>query len=69
MSYSRDRGHVVAPDVGLALDALTKIPEEHVVSLAIDGSKMHATFELCADEHERRLEEGVGAITSDRTRK
>ncbi len=55
---------MLAAELGLALDALGKTPEEHVVSLAIDGSKMHATFELCSSEHERRSQEGVGAITS-----
>ena len=57
-------GQVLAADVGFALDALGKIIDEHVVRLTINGSTMHAAFELCADEHERRLQEGVGAITS-----
>lgn len=57
-------GQVLTAELGLALDALGKIPGEQIVRLTINGSTMHATFELCHDEHERRLQEGVGAITS-----
>ncbi len=55
---------MLAADVGFALDALGKIIDEHVVRLTINGSKLHATFELCPSEHERRSQQGVGAITS-----
>ena len=54
----------MAAELGLTLDALGKIIDEHIVRLSINGSTMLAAFELCSDEHERRMQEGVGAITS-----
>jgi len=55
---------VLTSESSLAFNALEQFTGEHLVSLAINGSTMHAAFELCPDEHERRLQEGVGAITS-----
>ena len=48
----------------LVINGLRQMTGEHIVSLTVNGSVMLAAFELCPDEHERRLREGVGAITS-----
>ena len=55
---------MLTSELNLARSALGHGIGEHIVSLAIDGSAMHGAFELCVEEHKRRLSEGVGAITS-----
>lgn len=55
---------MLTSESSLAFNALEQFTGEHLVSLAINGSTMHAAFALCPDEHERRVREGVGAITS-----
>lgn len=46
-------------------DALRELSGvQTVVSLAIDGTRMLGALELHADEHARRADSGIGAITS-----
>lgn len=50
--------------LGLALSSTAYLAGLPVVQFSIDGSEMLGALEICPDEHERRKQAGVGAITS-----
>ena len=56
---------MAAADLARTRDALQEVSGfETVVSLSLDGARMLVALELDVDEHARRVDTGVGAITS-----
>lgn len=62
---SDNGGHMRATDLKCARRALQQLSGfETVVSLCLDGARMLVALELDPDEHRRRVDARVGAITS-----